>query len=235
MSATIHTELYRGYFSQGDEYFGDLDCLSVGVRRFPLNILYVEDIRLACQGKYNPPNPGTCNFNLPSGLIGPADSIDRGLKAGKISTEVYPTVVKDQYALAVGLIKSIGVNGTSVLVFVSGIADITELSEKFETLARYKVIAIHSDIPFEEQEAAFTPAAANEVKVILATNAAESSITLPDCDVVICLGTHKSLRYEATSHRVQLVNTWVSKASATQRAGEYILYIQYIHVNTRIE
>ncbi len=60
------------------------------------------------------------------------------------------------------------------------------------------------------------------VKIILATNAAESSITLPDVDMVICLGTHKALRYESTSHRVQLVNTWVSKASATQRAGMYI-------------
>ena len=38
-------------------------------------------------------------------------------------------------------------------------------------------------------------------------------------DCVICLGTHKALRYETTSHRVQLVNTFISKASATQRAG----------------
>ena len=57
------------------------------------------------------------------------------------------------------------------------------------------------------------------MKVILATNAAESSITLPDVDTVICLGTHKSMRYVPASHCVQLVNTWISKASATQRAG----------------
>jgi HrpA-like RNA helicase len=56
-------------------------------------------------------------------------------------------------------------------------------------------------------------------KVVVATNAAESSITLPDVDVVICLGTHKALRYDQASHKVQLVNTWISKASSTQRAG----------------
>ena len=50
------------------------------------------------------------------------------------------------------------------------------------------MIAIHSEIPFEEQETAFLPAGPNEVKVIIATNAAESSITLPDVDCVLCLG-----------------------------------------------
>lgn len=61
--------------------------------------------------------------------------------------------------------------GTGILVFVSGIADITDLTEKFEGMDKYKVIAIHSEIPFEEQETAFQPAEPNEVKVIIATNA----------------------------------------------------------------
>ena len=43
-------------------------------------------------------------------------------------------------------------------------------------------------MPFEEQMAAFEPAKKGEVKVIIATNAAESSLTLPDVDHVICLG-----------------------------------------------
>ena len=46
-----------------------------------------------------------------------------------------------------------------------------------------------SDIAFEEQEEALAPAGPDEVKVVIATNAAESSITLPDVDDVICLGT----------------------------------------------
>jgi len=139
--------------------------------------------------------------------------------SGRASDDVPQTVPKEQYNLAVGLIKAVGQPGTAVLVFVSGIADITELTERFEGLSRYRLYAIHSDLPFEEQEQAFTPAAPDEVKVVVATNAAESSITLPDCDCVICLGTHKALRYDPRTHRVQLVNTWVSKASSTQRAG----------------
>ena len=56
-------------------------------------------------------------------------------------------------------------------------------------------------------------------KVILATNAAESSLTLPDVDVVIDLGSYKQVSYDEERKMTQLVRTWVSRASATQRAG----------------
>lgn len=41
-------------------------------------------------------------------------------------------------------------------------------------------------------------------KVVLATNAAESSITLPDVDVVVCCGTHKAMQYSVGNHRAQV-------------------------------
>ena len=43
--------------------------------------------------------------------------------------------------------------------------------------------------------------------------------TLPDVDHVICLGLCKQIVYNKASHRQMLVPTWISKASATQRAG----------------
>jgi len=74
-------------------------------------------------------------------------------------------------------------------------------------------------VPFEEQMLAFEPPKEGEVKVVIATNAAESSLTLPDVDHVICLGLCKQIVYNKASHRQMLVPTWISKASATQRAG----------------
>ena len=60
MSATIHTQLYKNYFSQENtsnkEYYGDLECLSVGVRRFPIEIKYMDDLAL--------PNTGECYIIL---------------------------------------------------------------------------------------------------------------------------------------------------------------------------
>lgn len=226
MSATIHTALYKQYFSQDpSRYYGDMECLSVGVRRFPIEIKFVDDIAEA-KGAF------------PSQIVFQAKELLNASKSLTNSSQVPANLPKLQYNLAVSLIKHLGKVGTGILVFVSGIADITDLTEKFEGLDKYKVIAIHSEIPFEEQETAFLPAGPNEVKVIIATNAAESSITLPDVDCVLCLGTHKALQYHSGTHRVHLVNTWVSKASATQRAGRtgrvrpgsvYRLYSKKLH------
>lgn len=172
MSATIHTDLYRHYFSQDNDDYGDMTCLSVGARRFPLNILHVEDIILLANNEYPPTSRPPFELKLPKVLATLADKIRSDGKALK-NNAISQNFVKNQYTLALSLIKSIAVDGTGILVFVSGIADITELSEKFESLSRFKVVAIHSDIPFEEQESAFLPAEPNQVKVIIATNAAE--------------------------------------------------------------
>ena len=65
-----------------------------------------------------------------------------------------------------------------------------------------------------------------------------ANLTLPDCDHVICLGAAKMLSYSDRHHASQLVNCWVSKASATQRAGRtgrvrpgnvYRLYSKALH------
>ncbi|CAM9943012.1 unnamed protein product, partial [Phaeothamnion confervicola] len=112
--------------------------------------------------------------------------------------------------------------GSSVLIFVSGMSDIVEIMDQFDRLnsaVTYKCLAIHSDIPFEEQLEAFKPAADGEVKIVIATNAAESSVTLPDVDTVVCLGTCKQIEYNPRTHRTQLTAAWISRASATQRAG----------------
>lgn len=117
----------------------------------------------------------------------------------------------------------VGSPGSSVLIFVPGMNDIVALTEAIELLyvagLRFSCLPIHSDIPFEDQMTVFNKCEADEVKVIIATNAAESSVTLPDVDHVICLGLCKQIVYNEMSHRQMLVPTWISKASATQRKG----------------
>jgi HrpA-like RNA helicase len=231
MSATIHTELYRTYFSVGeggdddwargavdpdkqacildepepereDIRAGDMrHCLFVGSRRFPLDIRYLETLDEYIQGRPH---------------IGVAANRLMELCGARTSKQF----IDDQRKLCVQLISQVASLGSSLLVFVSGMSDILDLTEKLgHASPNYHVFAIHSDIPFEEQEAAFLPTTSQEIKIILATNAAESSITLPDVDIVICLGMHKTITYDQQRHRSMLCNQWVSKASATQRAG----------------
>ena len=211
MSATVHTDLYKQYFSSSEmkgQYMGNLECLSVGVRRFPIDIKYLDDLMKT-------------DRTLPPTIATTSKTAMGFLKSSKgvASEQINNKFIECQYKLVENLVRTVVMMGTCVLIFVSGINDITDLAEKFEGLSKYHIYMIHSDIPFEEQEAAFLPTPANEIKVVLATNAAESSITLPDCDVVICCGTHKSMQYNLINHRAVLSNGWISKASATQRAG----------------
>ena len=82
--------------------------------------------------------------------------------------------------------------GTGVLIFVSGINDITEMMSLFDNNDDYILVPIHSEVPYDEQKVAMTVTPPDKIKIIVATNSAESSITVPDCDTVICLGTHKA-------------------------------------------
>lgn len=54
MSATLHTELYKQYFHEFNTPY-DIECLSVGCRRFPLDVKYVEDILKGKDELYYPP------------------------------------------------------------------------------------------------------------------------------------------------------------------------------------
>ena len=72
------------------------------------------------------------------------------------------------------------------------------------------IVETHSGecpIELDEQARAFEPAPPGVTQVVAATNAAESSITLPDVDVVVDLGVCKAARWDAAA-----VRAWVSLA-----------------------
>ena len=66
-----------------------------------------------------------------------------------------------------------------------------------------QVVPIHSQIPFEEQLGALAPAP-KRIKVVLATNIAETSITIDDVVCVIDSGRMKEARYDATRKMASL-------------------------------
>ena len=203
MSATVHTALYENYFSIPGQ------TISVAGRTFSQTFIYCDELFSIL--------PVSVHNHLRA--LMESTSSCRGTQGETVVAHI----VKNQLTLAIALTKQIASEASSVLIFVADMADIIELSEKLEKVKmkglKLKIIAIHSDIPFEEQMQAFQPSMPGEAKVIVATNAAESSLTFPDCDHVICLGSHKMLAYNDKHNTSQLVKCWVSKASANQRAG----------------
>jgi ATP-dependent RNA helicase TDRD9 len=112
----------------------------------------------------------------------------------------------------------------AVLIFLPGLEEIIELKARLERskeckAQHWKIYPLHSSIPLDKQNAIFTKSARTERKVILATNIAESSITVPDVSFVIDFCLTKSLVCDIETHIPVLRLEWASKANCDQRAG----------------
>nr|DBA23579.1 TPA: hypothetical protein GDO54_014478 [Pyxicephalus adspersus] len=113
----------------------------------------------------------------------------------------------------------------AVLIFLPGLADIQQLydllsvDKRFNDRRRYKLIALHSILSSQDQAEAFVMPPAGTRKIVLATNIAETGITIPDVVFVIDSGKTKENRYHESSQMSSLVETFISKASALQRQG----------------
>uniref|UniRef100_A0A7M4FHZ3 ATP-dependent RNA helicase DHX29 n=2 Tax=Crocodylus porosus TaxID=8502 RepID=A0A7M4FHZ3_CROPO len=113
----------------------------------------------------------------------------------------------------------------AVLIFLPGLAHIQQLYDlistdrRFNLRDRHKLIALHSILSTQDQAAAFTIPPPGVRKIVLATNIAETGITIPDVVFVIDTGRTKENRYHESSQMSSLEETFVSKASALQRQG----------------
>jgi ATP-dependent helicase HrpB len=113
-------------------------------------------------------------------------------------------------------------NEGDVLAFLPGRREIARTQGILnETLARdhVEVLALHGELSLAEQQAALAPAAPGQRRIVLATNVAESSITLPGIRVVIDAGLAREPRFDPNSGFTRLETVNISQASADQRAG----------------
>ncbi len=108
-----------------------------------------------------------------------------------------------------------------VLVFLPGRREISALQKLLEALAGpvLEVLPLHGDLPIEQQSQALRPAAPGVRRVVLASNVAESSVTLPGVQVVIDSGLAREPRFDPNSGFSRLDLVSISQASADQRAG----------------
>lgn len=109
-----------------------------------------------------------------------------------------------------------------ILVFLPGGGEIRAVCESLQAALEGKGdgISLHplyGDLPFEEQERAILPSAKR--KVVLATNIAETSLTIEGVRVVIDSGLTRRLQHDPATGMNRLVTVSVSKAAAEQRKG----------------
>jgi len=148
--------------------------------------------------------------------------------------------VTEQAADAVERIVNAGESG-HILVFMPGMAEINATIGCIRAARlneRVAVLPLHGDLPSEDQDLAFEPNARR--KVVVATNVAETSVTIDGIRHVVDSGVARVARYDAERGISTLFIEEISRASAEQRKGRagrtapgtcYRLWTQSGHLN----
>ncbi|CAM6093452.1 unnamed protein product [Calypogeia fissa] len=132
----------------------------------------------------------------------------------------------------------------AVLVFLTGWEDISAVLEKLKANPllgdpnKVLLLGCHGSMATGEQKLIFNHAPPGVRKIVLATNMAETSITINDVVFVVDCGKAKETSYDALNNTPCLLPQWISKASARQRRGRagrvqpgvaYHLYPKAVH------
>ncbi|KAG8691340.1 hypothetical protein FRC11_004897 [Ceratobasidium sp. 423] len=241
MSATIDPTLFQTYFASEDGT--PAPVAEVPGRSFPVTKYYMDDIiqQLSmiemrdsswvwgeksvieyAEGEIGPHALAAVTGN-PSYLPGVHTDMSRILQ--KDFDIPYPLV-----ALTIAHVIKKSDDG-HVLVFLPGWDEMMALQrvldDRRQSLLRvdlanrnkYSVHLLHSTVPVAEQQAVFDPPSPGVRRIILATNIAETSITIPDVVYVVDTARIKEKRYDPTRHMSSLVSTWVGSSNLNQRAG----------------
>ncbi|BBY81298.1 ATP-dependent RNA helicase HrpA [Mycolicibacterium pulveris] len=134
--------------------------------------------------------------------------------------EIVRTEIRDQTDAIVDAIKELESESPGdVLVFLSGEREIRDTAEVLRgALNNTEVLPLYARLPTAEQQRVFQPSRERR-RVVLATNVAETSLTVPGIRYVVDPGTARISRYSRRTKVQRLPIEPISQASAAQRAG----------------
>eukprot|EP00879_Flechtneria_rotunda_P019881 GHRR01020897.1.p1 GENE.GHRR01020897.1~~GHRR01020897.1.p1 ORF type:complete len:959 (+),score=404.55 GHRR01020897.1:326-3202(+) len=116
----------------------------------------------------------------------------------------------------------------AILIFMPGAPEIDRLVRQLQSSNKLaaamgpnllRVLPLHGALPPAVQARVFERPPRGTLKVVVATNIAETSLTIDDVMVVIDTGRHKEMSYDPTRGLSCLTEAWVSQAAAQQRRG----------------
>lgn len=111
----------------------------------------------------------------------------------------------------------------SLLAFLPGVGEIKRveelLREKFAGREEITIAPLYGDLHKQQQDLAIAPCPPGKRKIVLATNVAETSLTIDGIRMVVDSGLMRESRFDPNTGMNRLVTTRISRASATQRCG----------------
>ena len=124
--------------------------------------------------------------------------------------------------VSAAVLRAVSEHEGDVLAFLPGAGEIRRVTESLEaSLAsgRFVVLPLHGDIPAQAQDAALRPDAQGRRRIVVATNIAETSLTIDGVRIVVDAGLERRQRFDPASGMSRLETLRISQASADQRRG----------------
>ncbi|ESQ52215.1 hypothetical protein EUTSA_v10016179mg [Eutrema salsugineum] len=235
MSATINADMFS-------TYFGNAPTMHIPGFTFPVAELFLEDvleksrysIKSSDSGNYQGNSRGRRrdSESKKDDLTTLFEDVDVNAhyksysSATRVSLEAWSGAQID-LDLVEATIEHIcrREGGGAILVFLTGWDEISNLLEKIKgnsllgDSSKFLVLPLHGSMPTVNQREIFDRPPPSKRKIVLATNIAESSITIDDVVYVVDCGKAKETSYDALNKVACLLPSWISKASAHQRRG----------------
>lgn len=203
MSATLEAGVFKDYFSSFSTA-----SIEIQGRTYPVEDYYLDDIiRLT-------------GFDTGSRKVEVSDEDDVN---SSVASAIQGIGMKINYDLIASTVRAIdsglGSQEGGILIFLPGAMEINSALDALRGVPKLHALPLHASLIPTEQRRVFTPAPKGKRKVVVATNVAETSITIEDIVAVIDCGKVKETSFDPRNNMVKLEEVWASRAACKQRKG----------------
>lgn len=213
MSATLDAAMFEQYFT-GTSTVGKVE---IEGRTYPVTDIYLDEIVRA--------------IGFGDGDLGEDENGDdfadhdprNGPKQNTIGSALRAVGTRINYELVAATVShismSLGNAEGGILIFLPGVAEIDQTLRALRNVPGLWALPLHGSLQSSEQRLVFQKSPAGMRKVVAATNAAETSITIEDIVAVIDTGRVKETSFDPANNMVKLAEVWASRAACKQRRG----------------
>ncbi|KAI0471625.1 P-loop containing nucleoside triphosphate hydrolase protein [Xylariaceae sp. FL0804] len=221
MSATLDAATFKNYFAYEGLTVG---LVEIAGRTYPVDDYYLDDIILMTDFTLENDRYGNSRydgFNETENL-GDRGGLNTQSPVNKMIQKLgfrinYSLILETAKAIDADLYHSNKKGG--ILIFLPGVAEINRTVNQLRAVSSLHVLPLHASLDTREQRRVFTSPPAGKRKVVVATNVAETSITIDDIVAVIDTGKVKEISFDPQTNMRKLDETWASRAACKQRRG----------------